>query len=117
MPFKEKQVVWIEFQNHADPQAKVHPAGRKPPLSIFKPLVLLQFDTAFSRGEVGIPMNGLVWMGSHDEMLRRMEEKLAQGFRCIKIKIGAIGFDEELDLIRAELAKEGFVPHAEDINL
>ena len=47
MPFKEKQVVWIEFQNHADPQAKVHPAGRKPPLSIFKPLVLLQFDTAF----------------------------------------------------------------------
>ena len=58
------------------------------------------FDTAFSRGEVGIPMNGLVWMGSHDEMLRRMEEKLAQGFRCIKIKIGAIGFDEELDLIR-----------------
>lgn len=60
----------------------------------------LLFNTAFSRGEVGIPMNGLVWMGSHDEMLRRMEEKLAQGFRCIKIKIGAIGFDEELDLIR-----------------
>lgn len=58
------------------------------------------FDTAFSRGKVGIPMNGLVWMGSHDEMLRRMEEKLALGFRCIKIKIGAIGFDEELDLIR-----------------
>lgn len=58
------------------------------------------FDTSFARGEVGIPMNGLVWMGTHDEMLSRMEEKLRQGFRCIKIKIGAIGFDEELDLIR-----------------
>ena len=57
------------------------------------------FDTAFSRGETGIPINGLVWMGNHDEMLRRMEEKLSQGFRCIKLKIGAIDFDQELDLI------------------
>ena len=58
------------------------------------------FDTAFSRGETGIPINGLVWMGNHDEMLRRMEEKLSQGFCCIKLKIGAIDFDQELDLIR-----------------
>lgn len=59
------------------------------------------FDTPFSRGEQSIPINGLVWMGSHDEMLRRMEEKLQQGFRCIKIKIGAIDLDRELDLIKA----------------
>lgn len=58
------------------------------------------FDTPFSRGEVSIPINGLVWMGSYDEMLGRMEEKLQLGFRCIKIKIGAIDFDRELDLIR-----------------
>ena len=58
------------------------------------------FDNAFSRGERGIRINGLVWMGSHDEMLARMEKKLEQGFRCIKIKIGAIGFDDELDLLR-----------------
>ena len=32
------------------------------------------FDTAFSRGETGIPINGLVWMGNHDEMLQRLEE-------------------------------------------
>ena len=57
------------------------------------------FDNAFSHGEVGIPMNGLIWMGTHDEMLARLEEKLKQGFHCIKIKIGAIDFDEELDLI------------------
>ena len=58
------------------------------------------FDTAFSRGEVGIPINGLVWMGNHEEMLRRMEEKLEKGFRCIKLKIGAIDFNQELDLIK-----------------
>jgi len=60
----------------------------------------LLFDTAFSRGEVGIPINGLVWMGNYDEMLQRMEEKLEKGFRCVKLKIGAIDFDQELDLIK-----------------
>ena len=58
------------------------------------------FDTAFSRGEVGIPINGLVWMGRYEEMLQRMEEKLELGFRCVKLKIGAIDFDQELDLIK-----------------
>ena len=60
----------------------------------------VSFDTAFSRGEVGIPINGLVWMGNHEEMLQRMEQKLEQGFRCVKLKIGAIDFEQELDLIK-----------------
>ena len=47
-----------------------------------------------------IPINGLVWMGTYEEMLRRMEEKLEQGFRCVKLKIGAIDFDQELDLVK-----------------
>ena len=42
----------------------------------------LLFNTAFSRGEVGIPINGLVWMGNYEEMLQRMEAKLSQGYRC-----------------------------------
>jgi o-succinylbenzoate synthase len=58
------------------------------------------FDTAFSRGEVGIPINGLVWMGNYDEMLQRLEDKLEKGFRCVKLKIGAIDFDQELDLVK-----------------
>ena len=60
----------------------------------------LLFDTPFSRGEEGIPINGLVWMGNYDEMLQRMEEKLEKGFRCVKLKIGAIDFDQELDLVK-----------------
>lgn len=58
------------------------------------------FDTPFTRGEIGIPINGLVWMGSHEEMLVRMEEKINQGFRCVKFKIGAIDFEQEVGLIR-----------------
>lgn len=58
------------------------------------------FDTPFSRGEEGIPINGLVWMGTYDEMQQRIEEKLEQGFHCIKLKIGAIDFDAELSLVR-----------------
>ena len=60
----------------------------------------LLYDTPFSRGEEGIPINGLVWMGRYDEMLQRMEEKLEKGFRCVKLKIGAIDFDQELDLVK-----------------
>ena len=66
------------------------------------------FDTAFSRGEVGIPINGLVWMGSYEEMLQRMEQKLEQGFRCVKLKIGAIDFDQELDLVKRIRERFGF---------
>lgn len=58
------------------------------------------FDTAFCRGNEGIPINGLVWMGSYDEMSERMEQKLDDGFQCVKLKIGAIDFDSELELIK-----------------
>ena len=58
------------------------------------------FDTPFGRGEEGIPINGLVWMGTFEEMFERLEAKLKAGFHCIKIKIGAIDFNRELQLIR-----------------
>lgn len=58
------------------------------------------FDTPFARGEEGIPINGLVWMGTHDEMAARIEEKLKAGFHCVKLKIGAIDFEEEESLMR-----------------
>lgn len=58
------------------------------------------FDTPFTRGEEGIPINGLVWMGSLQEMMSRLEEKMQAGFACVKLKIGAIDFDDEMRLIR-----------------
>ncbi len=59
------------------------------------------FDTPFSHGRCGIPINGLVWMGTAQEMTRRMEEKIKAGFRCVKLKIGAIDFDSELNLVKS----------------
>lgn len=58
------------------------------------------FDTPFGRGQEGIPINGLVWMGSFEEMMSRLESKLETGFHCVKLKIGAIDFDHELQLVR-----------------
>lgn len=58
------------------------------------------FDTPFGKGEEGIVINGLVWMGTFDEMFIRLEQKLQAGFGCVKLKIGAIDFRKELDLIR-----------------
>lgn len=57
-------------------------------------------DTPFAHGEAGIPINGLVWMGDFDTMVKRLEQKLEQGFHCVKIKIGAIDFSDEIALIR-----------------
>lgn len=48
----------------------------------------------------GIPINGLIWMGDYETMKMRIEEKLASGFRCVKLKIGAINFDDEVSLLR-----------------
>ena len=58
------------------------------------------FDTPFGRGEEGISINGLVWMGTFEEMFARLREKLDSGFHCVKLKIGAIDFDRELDLVK-----------------
>lgn len=58
------------------------------------------YHSPFARGEEGIPFNGLVWMGNYDEMYQRLEEKLKAGFHCVKLKIGAIDFLKELDLVK-----------------
>ena len=54
-------------------------------------------------------------MGTYDEMLRRMEEKLAAGFRCVKLKIGAIDFEHELDLLKR--LRERFGPREVELRL
>lgn len=75
----------------------------------------LLFDTPFANGKQGIPINGLVWMGSYEEMLQRMEDKLAQGFHCVKLKVGAIDFEHELDLVKR--IRERFSHHEVELRL
>jgi len=58
------------------------------------------FPSEFTQGLKGIRTNGLIWMGAKEEMLLRVQEKLQQGFRCIKIKVGAVDFNHELELLQ-----------------
>lgn len=57
------------------------------------------WDTPFSRGEEGILINGLIWMGNYSEMKQSIESAIEKGFRCIKLKVGAIDFDKEIELL------------------
>jgi len=57
------------------------------------------FPSLFTNGRAELPINGLIWMGDFDYMFQQLSEKIKQGFGCIKIKIGAIEFEEELKLI------------------
>ena len=73
------------------------------------------FPTPFAAGEEGIPINGLIWMGNFDEMARRLEEKMKLGFRCIKLKIGAIDFDREVALL--ERVRQRFSPREVELRV
>ena len=59
------------------------------------------FPSEFTRGNQAIPINGLVWMGDKEFMKRQIKEKLATGFSCIKMKIGAIDFETEMELLKS----------------
>ncbi|MFT6095147.1 MAG: o-succinylbenzoate synthase [Nonlabens sp.] len=58
------------------------------------------FPSMFTEGQDAISINGLVWMGNPDFMMQQLEEKIASGFHCIKMKIGAIDFDAEMGLLK-----------------
>ncbi len=57
------------------------------------------YGNAFGAGRAGLPINGLVWMGDAAFMRQQIEEKLAAGYRCLKLKIGGLDFATELALL------------------
>jgi o-succinylbenzoate synthase len=67
------------------------------------------FRNDFTAGKAGIPINGLIWMGSEAFMREQIADKLNDNFSCIKMKIGAIAFEKELAILtnlRKEYSKE-----------
>ena len=60
----------------------------------------IYFPSRFTEGHQSIEINGLVWMGDFETMLERVEQKISAGFKCIKLKIGSIEWEKELELIR-----------------
>ncbi len=73
------------------------------------------FKSSFSEGKTGIPINGLVWMGSKEFMRKQIREKIDAGYRCIKIKVGALELETELTLL-TDIRKE-FSPSDIEIRL
>ena len=59
------------------------------------------FPSEFTKGKASIPINGLVWMGDKTFMKTQIKEKLKSGFSCIKMKIGAIDFNTEVELLKS----------------
>ncbi len=59
------------------------------------------FPSAFTLGRQGIPINGLIWMGTPEFMKQQIKAKLEAGFRCIKMKIGALDFETEFEILKS----------------
>lgn len=91
-----ESILWQELIEFPSIQFGVEMAFRS--LESENPFLL--FPSEFTKGTESILINGLVWMGDEVFMKEQIDEKLAQGFKCIKLKIGAIDFQKELDLLR-----------------
>lgn len=72
-------------------------------------------DTPFTQGREGIPINGLIWMGDQSTMRQRIDAKLAAGFRVLKLKIGGIDFEREIELL--EYIRRMYSPDTLEIRL
>ncbi len=58
------------------------------------------WDSLFSRGRAGLAIHHLIWMDTAQNMFNRMAEGVSRGFRCLKLKVGALPWAEELALLR-----------------
>ncbi|MER2998915.1 o-succinylbenzoate synthase [Pontibacter populi] len=78
----------------------------------------LIYKNAFSNGEAGISINGLVWMGDKEFMQQQITQKLAQGYSCLKLKIGGLDFTTELEILQSirETASESELTIRVDAN-
>ena len=58
------------------------------------------YPSDFTEGKDAIDINGLIWMDNKDEMIRQIRQKLTEGFTCLKMKIGSLNLDDELEILR-----------------
>lgn len=107
-PDYEDKLQWLCKNMTQDKSVLFHELKRFPSIlfglemalkSLESPTPFELFQTDFVHQSKGIPINGLIWMGSKEFMLEQIKTKMNEGFRCIKLKIGAIDFDEELALL------------------
>lgn len=90
-----KEILWNSLPDFPSIQFGIEMAFQS--LNSQNPFLL--FPSEFTKGQKSIPINGLVWMGNEAFMKDQIDQKLKEGFRCIKLKIGAIDFENELQLL------------------
>lgn len=105
-----QQLSTIKLETEEDLMQQIALKSNLPALQFALETLKLDFPpNAFSKGMEGIPINGLIWMGNMHFMQQQIQQKLQAGFRVIKIKIGAISWDQEhslLQQIRSKYAKK-----------
>ncbi len=82
-------------------------------LASYHPHIL--YPSEFTKLQKGIPINGLVWMGEKQFMFDQIAEKIDSGFSCIKIKIAAIDFNDEIGLLK--YIRQQFTPSEIEIRV
>lgn len=92
-----KEMLWEELREFPSIQFGVEMAFES--LKAEEPYLL--FPSDFTEGKDSMPINGLIWMGDKQFMKEQISEKIEAGFNCIKLKIGAIDFETELDLLKS----------------
>lgn len=81
--------------------------GLETALISLKSSTFVLFPSSFTSGHKGIITNGLIWMGDTEFMQQQIEAKLNDGFKCIKIKIGALNWEDEHRILKALRNKFG----------
>lgn len=99
LPLNEKEVFRLSLQLAGFELPALRFALETALLDVLNGGKRIIFDNSFVKGESKIPINGLIWMGDTAFMKRQIDEKPPKGFRCLKMKIGALNIEEELKII------------------
>ena len=108
-PDYEQQLAWTCKNIHLGKQELLHQLREFPSIQFGLEQAFLSFESNnpfelfpsdFTQRESPIPINGLIWMGDEAYMVKQLEQKLKDGFKCIKMKIGAIDFEKEISILK-----------------
>jgi len=110
VPGYEQQLKWLVANINSDKKTLLANLNQYPSIQFGLEQALLSlksnnpfelFPSDFTKSERPIEINGLIWMGEPDYMHEQIQQKIEEGFRCIKMKIGAIDFDAEINLLES----------------
>jgi o-succinylbenzoate synthase len=110
LPNYEKKLIWVCNNIHLGLKKLLPQIANLPSIQFGLEQAFLSlkskdkfelFPSEFTKGTATIPINGLIWMGEKQFMKDQIKEKLKTGFSCIKMKIGAIDFDAEIELLKS----------------